>query len=184
MADFKQVDLNGTILDVKDATARSDISTLTGVVAGKVPDTRKVNNKALSSDITLKAGDIGINAITGMTATDTQGALAELQGDVDTINAKINSGNIANINANSTSTIETLGLIPGPGFYFIAMNTNTTSTNVAAVYTLRRTSSAWAVSPVFEGTHNSAPRIDSNGVLKLNTNTSNHGIKYLIISMD
>ena len=39
--------------------AQGDVTGLAAVLDGKVPSARKVNNKALSSDVTLSAGDVG-----------------------------------------------------------------------------------------------------------------------------
>lgn len=145
-----------------------------------VPKTRKVNNKALSSDITVEAQDVPYsNATSGLSASNMQGAVDELQ----TILSKMRTGNVTNITANSTATVKDLGITDGNAFYFIALQTNTTSANTGSAYTLRQTSSNFYVSPLAEGTHNSAPRIASNGALKLNTNTSNHGIFWLCIKM-
>jgi hypothetical protein len=54
-----------------------------------VPVTRTVNGAALSSNITLDAGDIGVTPSGNLTATDTQAALVEHQGDIDTINTTL-----------------------------------------------------------------------------------------------
>lgn len=182
MADVKQIELNGVILDVKDATARADLSTLSGVVANKVPNTRKVNNKALSADITVNAVDVPYsNSSSGLSASNVQSAVDEIQ---TFLSRKVRTGNVQGINANSTATVEDLNIIPGGGFYLIALQTNTTQSNTGSVYTLRRTPTNFYVSPIGEGSYNSAPRIGTNGELKLNTNGANHGIYWLCIRMD
>ena len=163
---------------------------ISSLESNSVPKTRTVNNKALSSDVEIKAEDVPYtNTTSGLTATDVQAAIDEMDGTVDGIlsdmvtKSQVKTGRVTQVTANSTDTIITRGLISGAGFYFIVLQTDTTSANTGSVYTLRRTSSAWVVNPMFEGTHNSAPRIDSNGVLKLNGNTSNHGMYYLVIQM-
>ncbi len=96
MADVKQIELNGVILDVKDATARADLATLSGVVATKVPDTRKVNNKALSADITVNAADVPYNnASSGLSATTGQGAIDELAGRTAHIEESTENGSLS-----------------------------------------------------------------------------------------
>ena len=60
-----QADVTGLTdaLDGKAAAshthAQADVTGLAAVLDGKVPSARKVNNKALSSDVTLSAGDVG-----------------------------------------------------------------------------------------------------------------------------
>lgn len=182
MADIKQIDLNGLILDIKDAQARADIVTINGSLATKVPNTRTVNSKALSANITVEAKDVPYsNVSSGLSASNVQTAVDEIQ---TFLSRNVRSGNVYGINANSTATVEDLNIIPGGGFYFIALQTNTTQSNTGSVYTLRRTPTNFYVSPIGEGSYNSAPRIGTNGELKLNTNGANHGIYWLCIRMD
>jgi hypothetical protein len=113
---FSHIKVAETTYDVKDATARADISTLSGVVDTKVPQTRTVNGKALSSDISLGAADIGYdNTGSGMTADDVQSAVDELDTALDgkvpntrTVNNKALSANITlnagDIGYNNTGT--------------------------------------------------------------------------------
>lgn len=182
MADIKQIDLNGLILDIKDAQARADIVTINGSLATKVPNTRTVNGKALSANITVEAKDVPYsNASSGLSASNVQTAVDAIQAAFST---RVRWGNVVGINASSTATLEDLNIIPGGGFYLIALQTNTTQGNTGSVYTLRRTPSNYYVSPIGEGSYNSAPRIGTNGELKLNTNNANHGIFWLYIRMD
>lgn len=146
-----------------------------------VPNSRTVNGKALSSDVVVEASDVPYShSQSGLSASNVQGAVDELR----TILSKMRTGNVTKINANSTATVRDLGITDGDGFYFIALQTNTTNANTGSVYTLRQTSSNLYVSPIGEGSYGSAPRIGSDGALKLNTNTSNHGIFWLCIKME
>ena len=55
-----QITTNKTaISNIKDGTTIDSFGDVETALAGKVPTTRKVNNKALSSDITLDASDVG-----------------------------------------------------------------------------------------------------------------------------
>ena len=76
---FSHIKVAETTYDVKDATARADISTLSGVVDTKVPQTREVNGHALSSNVTVKAADIPfVNTGTQLTGDDLQETTEEL----------------------------------------------------------------------------------------------------------
>lgn len=55
-------------------TAEGEIDALQTAVDGKVPNTRKVNNKALSADITLTASDVGALASTTTYVSSVDGA--------------------------------------------------------------------------------------------------------------
>lgn len=71
---------------VYEETKTFKVPQLTVDAAGHVT---AVNEKEVSIKLPAKqvASDVAITAITGITATDVQGALAELQGDIDAINA-------------------------------------------------------------------------------------------------
>ena len=182
MADVKQIELNGVILDVKDATARADLSTLSGVVATKVPNTRTVNNKALSADITVNAVDVPYsNGTSGLSATNAQAALDEIASRaVRIIPAK------KDVSANSTNTLRDLNVIPNErAFYFAALQSDTGTSNCAAAYILwyNQSAATFNVTPIFEGSGDRAPRITSSGVLKLNTTTSSVTVRMVFIRM-
>lgn len=129
------------------------------------------------------------NSQSGLSATDTQAAVDEVQANIGALSAVavtksvLRTGNVTNITANSTATVKDLGITDGNAFYFIALQTNTTHGDTGSAYTLRQTSSNLYVSPLAEGTYNSAPRIGTDGALKLNTNSANHGIFWLCIKM-
>ena len=99
---FAYLKIGNTLYEVKDEQARVDLGTLAGVVDGKVPKTTTVNNKALSTDITLVSSDIGYdNTVSGLTATNVKAAIDELDTALDgkvpntrTVNSKALSSNI------------------------------------------------------------------------------------------
>lgn len=83
-------------------TAEGEIDALQTAVDGKVPNTRKVNNKALSADITLTASDVGAVGLSGndtIAGTKTFSGAVKMNGGVD-----IKSGGNAVLNIEGVST--------------------------------------------------------------------------------
>ncbi|MBO5870538.1 MAG: hypothetical protein J6Q89_07310 [Clostridia bacterium] len=179
----------------------SDVILTAGDV-GAVPTTRTVNNKALSTNITLNAGDVGAvpttRTINGqglagdvtLEATDIESGimtpgntiaqdLTELKTFDEQIILKylpqIMSTTIVNA-SDATKNLIQRNIIPGDGMYFIQLATQTTQTNAVSMYYLRRYNNNFYVTPIFEGTSNQCPRINSSGVLTLNGVTPNNNV--------
>ncbi|MBO7066386.1 MAG: hypothetical protein J6W40_02050 [Alphaproteobacteria bacterium] len=176
--------------------------TLNAGDVGAVPTTRTVNNKALSTNITLNAGDVGAvpttRTINGqglagdvtLEATDIESGimtpgntiaqdLTELKTFDEQIILKylpqIMSTTIVNA-SDATKNLIQRNIIPGDGMYFIQLATQTTQTNAVSMYYLRRYNNNFYVTPIFEGTSNQCPRINSSGVLTLNGVTPNNNV--------
>ena len=84
-------------------TAEGEIDALQTAVDGKVPNTRKVNNKALSADITLTASDVGalasnttyvssVDGASGAVTTNAVKTTAQTLTDVQKSQARTNIG--------------------------------------------------------------------------------------------
>ena len=166
----------------QDETWRDGLTaSLQASIAAKVPQTTTVNGKALSGNITVSAEDIPYdNTASGLTGTDVQAAIDEL------LPAKFLLRGTAKVSANSSDTLTQLDIIPAAsrGFYFVALQADTNTSDCAAAYILYYDgTSAYNVSAVFEGTGQRAPRITSGGVLKLNSLTSQVTLHYVIAVM-
>lgn len=114
--------------DYTDADA-SKVAGLDTALAGKVPTTRKVNGKALSSDITISAGDVGAIAASqkgvanGVASLDSTGKVpsAQLPSYVDdVIEGYVSGGKLYNEAAHTTQITCEAGKI------YVDMATNKT----------------------------------------------------------
>ena len=118
--------------------ARSDTWVPTAAEVGAVPTSRKVNNKALSADITLNASDVGARPSTWMPTAADVGARpsswtpsASDVGAVPTsrtINGKALSGNISlsasDVKARSDTWVPSASQVSGQTDYVVANGTS------------------------------------------------------------
>ena len=109
---------------IKDAQARSDIASLQ---TSKVPNTRTVNGKALSSDITLTASDVGALPDSTVIPTVNNATLTIQKNgtNVQTFTANAST----NVTANITVPTDTGDLTNGAGFLTSSDISNMVTTN-------------------------------------------------------
>jgi len=90
-------------------------------------------------------------------------------------------GSVALASGSQTQTIVQRGLISQAGMYFINLSTQTNQLNACSLYHVRYYNNAFYVTPIFEGTHDQAPRINSSGVLSYKANqTATVNCKYCV----
>ncbi len=105
---------------IKDAQARSDIASLQ---TSKVPNTRTVNGKALSSDITLTASDVG--ALSSISSSDVTTALGYTPLQSSDISNMVTTDTTQNITAKKVLGGSNLTMLSQPG---ITKGTNPATT--------------------------------------------------------
>lgn len=92
-----------TTVDTKAASSDLDnyveTTTFTNTIAGYVPTSRKVNNKPLSSDITITASDLGAATKTELTNTQTA-----LNSSIESVNSQATANKTAIETLNGTGT--------------------------------------------------------------------------------
>lgn len=165
-----------------DETWRDSLTaSLQADIDSKVPQTRTVNGKALSGDITLNAEDIPYDdSGSEVVGSDVQAALeAAAPKDWFIMGTK-------SLTANSSQNLVDLDIIPDElGYYIALLQCGTNTTDCAAVYIFLYGNQAntFNISTIFEGTGARAPRLTSAGVFKLNSSTSESSVHYLLIRM-
>lgn len=154
------------------ASLQSDISS-------RVLQSTKVNGHALSSDVTVKASDVPYtNTNSGLSATNVQGAIDEI------LSSRIKMGRVSQITKNSTATIVSLDIVPSSqGIYLIAVAPNGYNADTGSAYIVQVNSGTCYVSVIHDGTYSRAPIIDSSGVLKLVSSTTNTTVYYTVIKL-
>lgn len=196
-----------TTRTVNNKALSTNIS-LTASDVGAVPTTRTVNNKALSSNITLTASDVSavpttrtINgqALSGnvtLDATDIESGvmatnntitqdLTALKNGLGQFNANflpiVGSTTVVNATDESKTLIDR-HIISQQGMYFLYIATQTSSISAVSIYYFRYYNNTYYVTPIFEGTHNQAPRIsNTSGLLSLNGAVPNNTmVKYAV----
>ena len=95
----------------------------------------------------------------------------------------IRNGISENITNTSTSTISDLGIVGGAGFYAIFLFSQSSADDIGSAYLVRLTGGSYYRTVIVEGDHSRAPRIDANGVLKINTATNPYNVHWSTIQL-
>lgn len=136
---------------------------------GAVPTSRKVNNKALSSDISLTASDVGARANNWMPSASDVGAVPTSR----TVNGKALSGNISlsasDVKARSDTWVPSASQVSGQTDYVVANGTSGVWTywkfNSGLCIAMGTPTVAWGtVSEVIAGQRRSTTALDLTGI--------------------
>jgi len=95
----------------------------------------------------------------------------------------VRNGVSASINSSSTKTIVELGLIVREGYYALFLYGQASGDGIASAYIIRYFNGNFYRTVMAEGSETTAPRIDSNGVLKLNGAVSLYNVHWAVIQL-
>lgn len=101
---------------------------------------------------------------------------------IASLNSKINHV-VKNVSVNSSNTLLDLGLVTTGSQVFVFLRTAINFQGATSVYGMRiDTDGTFIIDTIVEGTHNNAPILDSNGVLKLKNSTTARNVWVWILS--
>lgn len=98
----------------------------------------------------------------------------------------IETGEVTGITNSSSQNLAQLGIISDTiGSFVLFLQSDVYLSNMASAYFVCRITSSFYITPIVEGSGASAPRIsnDTNGILKLYSETTARNINYIILKI-